>query len=391
MSEPTNLPAQPHEAGAATPPAALPVAPTITRVADDLPPMVSTRQRILRRFFKHRMAVASLVVLAVLYLMMIFGGFLAPYGEATENRERSFMPPTRILADGGGLFVRNAEVTLDQETGAERLVVDRSQKYYVKLFVPGDDYKLVGLIPLKTHLFGVDAPAGIYLFGTDQAGRDIFSRTLYGATISLTVGVMAIFIVIPIGMLIGGISGYFGGWVDNILMRIVEALMAFPSFYLLLFLFGVTYKWDISPSERYVLIVLIMSLIGWTSLARVIRGQVLALRSQEYVEASLAAGASSLWVITRHILPQTATWVTISASLMVPNFILGESALSMIGLGVQQPAASWGNLLEDARSISSLTLHPWLIIPGFFIVATVAAFNFFGDGIRDAFDAKSRV
>lgn len=388
MTEPTNLPAEPHGTGTTAP--ATPPAASAPRVVEELPPPVTTRQRIIRRFFKHRMAVASLVVLAVLYLMMLFGGFLAPYAEGTEDRARSFMPPSKVHVDGHGLYVRNAEVTIDQASGQEIVQIDRSQKYYVKLFVRGDDYHLFSIVPTNLHLFGVDKPAGIYLFGTDQAGRDIFSRTLYGARISLTVGIMAIFIVIPLGMLIGGIAGYFGGWVDNILMRIVEALMAFPTFYLLLFLFGVTYKWDVTPTQRYVMIVVIMSLIGWTSLARVIRGQVLALRTQEYVEASLAAGAGALWVITRHILPQTATWVTISASLMVPNFILGESALSMLGLGVQQPAASWGNLLEDARSISSLTLHPWLMIPGFFIVATVVAFNFFGDGIRDAFDAKSR-
>lgn len=390
MTDPTNMPAEPAPTGDALLPVAPPVMVSATRVVDELPPIVTTRQRIIRRFFKHKMAVASLVLLGLLYLAMAFGGFIAPYAEATEDRARSFMPPSRIMADGGGLFVRNAEVTIDAASGQEIVTTDRTQKFHVKLFVKGDDYHLFGFIPANTHLFGVEKPAGIYLFGTDQSGRDIFSRTLYGARISLTVGVMAIFIVIPLGMLIGGIAGYYGGWVDNILMRIVEALMAFPTFYLLLFLFGVTYKWDVTPTQRYVMIVVIMSLIGWTSLARVIRGQVLALKTQEYVEASLAAGASSLWVITRHILPQTATWVTISASLMVPNFILGESALSMIGLGVQQPAASWGNLLEDARSISSLTLHPWLMIPGFFIVATVVAFNFFGDGIRDAFDAKSR-
>lgn len=382
MTEPTNT----HDA-----PTTPPAAPSQARVVDELPPPVTTNERIRRRFFKHRMAVVSLAILALLYLMMIFGGFLAPYAEATEDRARSFMPPTKVHVDGSGLYVRNAEITIDMATGAEVLTVDRTQKYRVKLFVRGDDYHLFGLVPTNLHLFGVDKPAGIYLFGTDQAGRDIFSRTLYGARISLTVGIMAIFIVIPLGMLIGGISGYFGGWVDNVLMRVVEALQSIPSFYLLLFLFGVTYKWDITPTQRYVLIIMILSLIGWTSLARVIRGQVLALRTQEYVEAALAAGAGSLWIITRHILPQTMTWVTISASLMVPFFILSESALSMLGLGVQQPAASWGNLLQDATSISALSLHPWLMIPITFILLTVVAFNFVGDGIRDAFDAKSRV
>lgn len=364
--------------------------PKLAVVSGDSERIITTRDRIVRRFFKHRMAVASLAFLAVLYVVMIFADVLSPYGEATANRHRSFMPPTPVYVDSGGLYVRDAEITIDQETLQEVVVVDYSKKYRVNFFTQGDEHKIFGLIPTTMHLFGVEAPAGIYLFGTDQQGRDVFSRTLYGSRVSLTVGIMAIFIVIPLGMLIGGIAGYFGGWIDNALMRVVEALMAFPSFYLLLFLFGVTYKWDISPTQRYYLIILILSLIGWTSLSRVIRGQVLSLKSMEYVEASIATGASHLWVIVKHILPQTATWVTISASLMVPGFILGESALSMLGLGVQQPAASWGNLLEDARSISNLALHSWLLIPGYFIVVTVVAFNFLGDGIRDAFDAKSR-
>ncbi len=365
--------------------------PVNVTVGEELPPPVSTRQRIIRRFFRHRLAVWSLGVLVVLYLIMAFAEFFAPYSETIENRSRSFMPPTPVYLDAQGLYVRRNEVEIDPISLQEYVVVDRAQKYRVKFFAPGEPVKLFGLIPIERHFFGVDEPAGIYLFGTDQAGRDIFSRTIYGARISLSVGVVAIFIVLPLGMLIGGLSGYLGGWVDNLLMRIVEALMAFPTFYLLLFLFGVTYKWDISPTQRYYVIVLILSLIGWTSLSRVIRGQVLSIKRMEFIEASLAAGASTLWVLTRHILPQTATWVTISASLMVPNFILGESALSMLGLGVQQPAASWGNLLQDSMSISGLALHPWLMIPGIFIVITVVAFNFFGDGIRDAFDAKSRL
>jgi peptide/nickel transport system permease protein len=352
---------------------------------------VSTNQKIVKRFFKHRMAVVSLVVLAILYGLMIFADFLAPYTELSGNADHSFVPPTAIYRDSQGFYVRNSEMDLDAKSLVEVSHVDYSRKYRVTLFTHGEPYRMFGVIPSDIHLFGVPAPASLYLFGSDQQGRDIFSRTLYGARVSLTVGILAIFVVIPLGLLVGGISGYFGGWLDNILMRFVEALMAFPSFYLLLFLFGVTYKWDISSTQRFVLITMILSLIGWTSLARVIRGQVLTLKAMEYVEASIATGASHLWVIVKHLLPQTATWVTISASLMVPGFILGESALSMLGLGVQPPAASWGNLLHDAMSLGALTLHPWLMIPGLFIVLTVVAFNFLGDGIRDAFDSKSRV
>ena len=366
-----------------------PVSQAANRPADE-PRGLTTNQKILRRFLKHRMAVGSLAVLGVLYFLMLFAGFFAPYAETTSDPDRGFLPPTPIFRDGEGLYVRKMEVDIDPVSLEEVVNVDYSRKYRVQLFAQGDEYKLFGFIPTKTHLFGTDGEAGIYLFGTDQSGRDIFSRTLYGSQVSLTVGIMAIFIVIPLGMLIGGAAGYFGGWIDNISMRIVEALMAFPTFYLLLFLFGVTYKWEMSGTQRYYVIILILSLIGWTSLSRVIRGQVLTLRTTEYVEASRAAGAGSFWIITKHILPQTATWVTISASLMVPGFILGESALSMLGLGVQQPAASWGNLLQDATSLSALMLHPWLMIPGLFIVLTVVAFNFLGDGIRDAFDSKAR-
>lgn len=365
------------------------------RPEDDLPPMVSSGQKVWRRFTKHRMAVVGMWILGFLYFLMIFANFFAPYGETFEDRQKSYLPPVSVqFIDNGKLswpFVYDFREDFNADTLLSEYVVDTSKKYPIQLFHHGESYKLLGLIPTDVHLFGVEAPARIYLLGADQAGRDLLSRLLFGARVSLTVGIMALFIIIPLGMLIGGIAGYFGGWIDNALMRVVEALMAFPSFYLLLALFGVTYHLPLTPTQRYYVIIAILSLIGWTSLSRVIRGMVLSIKQQEYVEAAHAAGASHLWIIVKHILPQTASWVIISASLMVPSFILGESALSMLGLGVQQPAASWGNMLEEARSLASLTLHPWLLAPGFMIVLTVVAFNFFGDGLRDAFDAKRRV
>lgn len=366
------------------------------RPQDELPPMVSTRARIWRRFTKHKMAVAGMWILGLMYLLMIFAEFFAPYTEAYEDRTKSYQPPSAIhvMHEGKfiGPFIYDQVEEFNPETLLSQYREDASTPYRIRLFHQGVPYKLWGLIPGDLHFFGVEGDkARLYLIGSDQAGRDILSRLFYGARVSLTVGIMAIAIVIPLGMLIGGIAGYFGGWIDNVLMRIVEALMAFPSFYLLLALFGVTYHWDITPTQRYFVITGILALLGWTSLSRVIRGMVLSLKQQEYVEASRAAGASHLWVIVKHILPQTASWVIVSISLMVPSYILGESALSMLGLGVQQPAASWGNMLEEARSLASLSLHPWLLAPGFVIVATVVAFNFFGDGLRDAFDSKKRV
>lgn len=370
--------------------------PNAPQAEDELPPMVSTRARIWRRFTKHKMAVAGMWILGVMYVLMIFAEFVAPYTETYEDRNKSYQPPTAIhwVHDGQfiGPFIYDQVEEFDTETLLSAYTEDRSTPYKIKLFVKGPEYKMWGLIPGDVHLFGVEGDqARLYLLGADQAGRDILSRLFYGARVSLTVGLVAIAIVIPLGMLIGGIAGYFGGWIDNVLMRGVEALMAFPSFYLLLALFGVTYHWDITPTQRYFVITMILALIGWTSLSRVIRGMVLSIKQQEYVEASRAAGASHLWVIVKHILPQTASWVIVSVSLMVPSYILGESALSMLGLGVQQPSASWGNMLEEARSLASLSLHPWLLAPGFVIVATVVAFNFFGDGLRDAFDSKKRV
>lgn len=378
------------------------------QAAEDLPPPVSSGKRVWRRFTKHRMAVVSMWVLLGLYVMMAFAEFFAPYGMASEDRERAYQPPAIIrLTDPDGRFVGpyihdmkkvtdtaslfQAGGTADVKLG--EWTEDRSVRYPIRFFVKGEPYRLMGLIPGDIHLVGIEGTATrFYLLGGDENGRDVFSRLFFGARVSLTVGIVALLIVIPLGTLIGGIAGYFGGWVDTCLMWVVETLMAFPSFYLLLLLFGVTYKWDITPTQRYFVIIAILSLIGWTGLARVIRGMVLSIKQQEYVEAARAAGASDLWIIVRHLIPQTATWIIISMSLSIPGYIYGESVLSLLGLGVQPPDASWGNMLEGpSRNVSDLLLHPWLLSPGIAIVITTVAWNFFGDGLRDAFDAKRKV
>lgn len=357
--------------------------------------MISSRVRVWRRFRKHKLAMGAGVVLIVMYLTMVLASFIAPYTDANEHRTLSLAPPTpiHVMHEGKfiGPFVYNAERHFHPETKLMSYVPDLKTPHRIQLFATGEEHKLLWLFPTKLHLFGVADGGHIFLLGSDQLGRDMFSRILYGSRVSLTVGIMAMLVYIPIGLTVGGIAGYFGGWVENILMRIVEALMAFPSFYLLLALFAATQSWEITSFQRYLVITLILSLLGWTSLARVIRGMVLSIKENEYVEAARAAGASSWHIITKHVLPQTSTWVIISASLAVPVFILSESALSALGVGVQEPAASWGNMLKQALDIPSLTLYPWLLVPGFFIIIAILAFNFLGDGLRDAFDTKRRV
>jgi peptide/nickel transport system permease protein len=254
--------------------------------------------------------------------------------------------------------------------------------------VQGDKYHILWLIVSSTHLFGVDEPGHLFLFGSDQMGRDIFSRILYGAQVSLSIGIVGIVISTIIGMLIGGIAGYFGGVTDFALMRGVEVLLALPSLYFILILrqlFGTA----MSSTEIYFIIVIILALIGWATEARVIRGMVLSLKEKEYVIAARAMGFSNSRIIIRHILPNTLSFVIVTATLSVPFFILSEVALSFLGVGIQEPEASWGNMLAAAQNNRQLIDFPWVLIPGVFIFVAVMAWNFLGDGLRDAADPRT--
>lgn len=244
-------------------------------------------------------------------------------------------------------------------------------------------------LTFNRHLFGVDSPARINLLGTDEQGRDQFSRLLYGGRVSLFVGLIGILVSFPLGMIIGGISGYFGGWIDAFLMRLVEILMTIPGLYLLVALAAVLPP-GLSSTERFLLIVLIISLISWSGLARVIRGQVLSIKEQSFIQAAEAMGAQPFYIITKHILPQTASYIIISATLAIPGFIVAESVLSFLGLGIQQPDPSWGNLLSLASNASVIVLQPWLIWPPTILISlTVLAFNLLGDSLRDVLDPRS--
>ncbi len=278
---------------------------------------------------------------------------------------------------------------------------EKSPRYPLTFFTRGEkEYTFLG-IKSDFKIFGLGEPtfedpyiaadsARLFLFGSDQFGRCTFSRILYGGRVSLFIGFGAIMISTAIGMLFGGLSGFYGGWVDNLMMRIAEVFMAFPAFYLLMALTAVL-PLEMAPATRFFMITLILALVGWGGLARVIRGMVLSIRQQDFSEAARALGASDLRIVVKHILPNTLTYVIVAATISIPSFILMEAGLSFIGLGIQEPQPSWGNMLSAAQQIRVLEQHPWLLIPGFFIFVGVLAFSLLGDGIRDAFDPRSNL
>jgi len=350
------------------------------------------KNRSWNQFLQNRWAVICLIILGIIHLAALFADFLSPYSYGNENRNYSYAPPSkiRIVDENGRLsspFVYGNKITFDESR--RRIYKDNlEEKYPVQLFVKGDSYKLLGLIPSSIHLFGIKEPGRIYIWGADSRGRDLYSRLLHGARVSLSIGILGVAISFSIGLLIGGIAGYYGGRTDNILMRICEMFMMFPGFYLLLALRAVVPQ-DFNSMQIYIAIVVILSFIGWASLARVIRGMCLSLREREFVLAAKTMGLSDLYIIVRHILPHTLSYSLIAVMLSIPGYILAESALSLVGLGIQDPYASWGNLLVEAMGIVKARFAPWILLPGFFIFITVMCFNVVGDALRDVLDPKS--
>jgi len=343
------------------------------------------------QFRKSHTALAGAVILIVLYALALLAPFVAPYPEDAMDRARFYHPPMRlhwIDARGGFHLWPFAHPT--RLTDERRFVYseDGSVVLPLRLFARGAPYRLLGIVHTDRHLFGVGPPGRLYLFGTDAQGRDILSRLLFGAQVSLTVGLIGISVSFSLGLLLGGVSGYFGGAVDTVIMRGTELLLSIPVLYLLIALRNI-FPTDLASRQVYLGIVIILSFIGWATLARVIRGMVLSIRRQEYVTAAEALGMGRLRIIARHILPNTLSFVIVAATVSIPGYILGEVFLSFIGLGVQEPAASWGNMLRQAQSLRVLTSFPWMLFaPGAAIFVTVLAFNFFGDGLRDALDPR---
>jgi len=340
---------------------------------------------------KNKLAYLSLYILGVLYFLAIFADFIAPYPYDIQHRDTPYHPPTQIhfFDEKGNFHLRPFVYKYELvDPIFKKYQINFNEKYPVYFFTEGEKHYILGIFETDIHLFGVKE-GKIFLLGADHLGRDIFSRILYGARISLSIGIIGVLVSFTIGALVGGIAGYFGGKVDNILMRLSEIVMSFPGFYLMLALRAI-FPINLSSIEVYLLIVIILSFVGWAGLARVIRGMVLGVREQEFVIAAKSYGASSFRIITKHIIPNTFSYLLVAATLSIPAYILGESALSLIGLGIQEPYASWGNMLSSARSIASISSYPWILAPGIAIFITILAFNLVGDALRDSLDPKLR-
>ncbi|RAI15461.1 MAG: ABC transporter permease [Candidatus Melainabacteria bacterium] len=346
-----------------------------------------------KKLIKDKFSLTAIIILSVIYISLLFADFIAPYSKDFSDRNMSYAPPSKVflINEKGKLsmpYTYNYKREFLPEQMQVNYTLDKSVKHKIKFFVRGEKYKFLGVIPCDLHLFGTDGK--IYLLGCDINGRDVFSRILFGGRISMTIGFLALFVLFPIGLLYGGISGYFGGKVDMLMMRFAEAVMSIPSFYLLIILAAILPS-NMTSVQRFMLIVIILALIGWAGFARVVRGMVLSIKTSDYVQAAEAIGASKMRVILKHILPQTASYIIVAMTLSVPSYILSESGLSFLGLGIQQPDASWGNMLKEAQEYFNILYRPWLLTPGFLIFIAVLSFNILGDTIRDILDPKTKL
>jgi peptide/nickel transport system permease protein len=341
------------------------------------------------KFRRHRAAVISGIFLVLLYASILISEFLAPYNLESRNVEAIYMPPqsVHLFHEGAfvGPFVYGTKFELNMETLKREYTADTAQVQKLRFFCRGDRYRFWGMWEGDAHLFCPAEGGDAFLLGTDRLGRDVLSRIIYGTRISLTIGLIGITVSFVLGISIGGAAGYYGGWVDHIVQRVIEVLQSLPSIPLWLALAAIMpVTW--SPILVYFGITIILGLIDWTGLARAVRSKLLSLREEEYVVAAELMGASPVRVIFRHLIPGFMSHLIASATITIPTMILGETALSFLGLGLRPPVTSWGVLLNEAQNINVVALYPWLILPVVPVILVILAFNFLGDGLRDAAD-----
>jgi peptide/nickel transport system permease protein len=378
-------------------------AQTVAPASTSLPPEISDKhaigalsqwQLIRLGFARHALAVLALRVLILLYVLAIFAEFFAPQLSTERNLDFQYCPPQLIRwSPSAGLHVRAMRLIIDPVTLRKTYVEEKIRAVPISFFVKGSEYKLWGLIPMQRRFLGIDrdrAPEGasFYFLGADKYGRDILSRIIFGSRVSLSVGLIGIAITFLLGITIGGVSGYVGGRVDNVIQRFIEIVNSFPHLPLWIAL-GAVMPADWSPIKVYFAITIVLAALGWTGLARVVRGKILSLREEDYAMAARLLGASHRRILFRHLLPGFASHIIVSLSLAVPAMVLGETSLSFLGLGLRPPVVSWGVMLQDCFDVQAVRYYPWLMTPVLFIVMTVLCFNFVGDGLRDAADPYS--
>ena len=345
------------------------------------------------KFKKHKLAQVSLYILSLFYLIAFFAEFVAPYAKSFRVADRQFIPPNaiHIFDESKGLtrpFIYEYSKTLDKKTFKWIYKENKEKTLEIKFLCTVEPYDLVGIIKISKKLFCTEK-GYIHLFSTNKLGLDLFSQTIYASRISLCVGLVGVFLSFVIGVLLGGISGYFGGSIDNIIQRLIELFISIPQIPLWIALSAaVPDHW--SGIQTFFAITIILSFVGWTGLARVVRGRLISLREEDYVMAAKISNASNFTIIKRHLIPGFFSYLIVHATLSVPQMILGETTLSFLGLGILPPETSWGALLQDAQQITMIANYPWYLIPCLFVIVSVLLFNFIGDGIRDAADPYSQ-
>ena len=358
--------------------------------------VLSEWQLMWRKFLKHRVAVVAVIILIILYIVVIFADFFTPYGMLTGHTDHLYVPPEigkiRFIDNDGKFHIRPFIYRQIQERDPKTLRFiykdDISQKDFIKFFVHGEEYTMLGFIKSDIHFFGA-GEGKIFLLGTDIIGRDMLTRIIFGGRISLSIGIIGVIILVILGTITGTISGYFGGWIDNGIQRLIEILRTIPQVALWMALAAIIPK-DWPSTYVYLGIVIIFGFISWTGLARELRGKVLAIRRSDYIYAAEISGASTGRIIFRHIIPNVSSHIIVIATLSIPMMIIGEAALSFLGLGIKPPMTSWGLLLTKLREVQTFKHYPWLIIPAGFIIVSVLCFNFVGDALRDVSDPYSK-
>jgi peptide/nickel transport system permease protein len=342
------------------------------------------------KFIKHKLAVTGFCILVILYIIGIFCEFFSTHDPNQRFTKALQCPPTKIhfIDQDGKLrtpFIYGISVKMDSKTLRFTYSENAGEIYNLKFFAKGPVYRMWGLFEMSVHILIAENTDNFFIFGTDDMGRDLYSRIIYGTRVSLSVGLIGVFISFIIGCIFGSISGFFGGWIDIFIQRIIEFLMSIPTIPIWIAL-SVALPKEWTPLQIYFVITLILSIISWTSLARVVRGEIIAIRTEDYIMAAKLCGATTGNIITRHLLPSFISNLIVSLTLSIPGMIIGETALSFLGLGLRPPVISWGVLLKNAQEIQSFAVTPWRLIPAIFIIVTVLSFNFVGDGLRDAAD-----